>query len=202
MFENNEPPYRKTGLFEFEGNIRRPLTEQEKRQAELYKALNWSLLYGAQGYGKNYAAARRVREHVARMRNGNNVSDRTGETLRLKPQMPQKICNYRKPKLYWFGELHGSNNFVHNAGMRASHWAVTQGKMQHLAMGTTTGRFADADPLKNRRLVPISEYTEWVETRTLDVSSKAWEPKGEIFVMSGKPLKINDKSKETIERQD
>ena len=31
---------------------------------------------------------------------------------------------------------------------------------------------------------------EWVETSTLNVSSKNWVPKGEIFIMSGKPLTL------------
>jgi hypothetical protein len=187
----------------------RPLTKLEREQAEIYKAMTWGLLHGAQGLGKNYAAASKVRERVwASLTDADNhgASFWTEKTAK----MPQKICNYRKRKLYWFGELHGSNNFVHNPSMQVSHWAGTRG------MGARTGRFANADPLKGKRFIGISEPTEtnqfdqdflkkftadeWVETRTLDVSSKTWVPQGKIFVSSGKPLKINDKSKEIIER--
>lgn len=180
----------------------RPLTKLEREQAEIYKSMNWSLLYGARGIGKNYAAASKVRGEAlhCRLINGKlTVGYLRDETA---TKLPPKICNYRKPKLYWYGELHRSNNFVHNPSMqRSSHWAVA---------GTRVGSF------KGKRFIGISEPTEiekmdsdflkrltgddWVETRTSNVSSKSWVPQGKIFVMSGKPLKINDKSKETIER--
>lgn len=33
---------------------------------------------------------------------------------------------------------------------------------------------------------------EWVETKTLNKKSSEWKPQGEIFVMSGKPLRMHE----------
>lgn len=207
MFEISEADYWVTGFPGYDAYVRRPLTAKEKMHVEIYKTLNWSVLYGVQGLGKNYAAAQKVRERMWELRNGTNGNSVWTEDA--KPQMPQKICNYRKPKVHWYGTE--TPRYSLGSGFEPFHWKITAdmltvkgmdpkyGLSVFPPMGTTTGRFANADPLKGRRIVSISEATEF-ETRTLDVNSKAWEPKGELFVMSGKPLKINDKSKETIER--
>lgn len=111
-------------------------------------------------------------------------------------ELPPKICNYRKPKVYWFGEA--GNNTNYSIGTGAAHFAVV----------------GDAiEGLRGKRFIGISEPTEsdqfdndflkrftgdeWVETQTLKGPRK-WEPQGEIFIMSGKPLKINDKDKDTV----
>ena len=202
MFQISDEDYWATGFPGYDAYVRRPLTEKEKMHVEIYKTLNWSILYGAQGYGKNMAAASKVRERMWALRNSTSVQ--TEEAAKL----PQKICNYRKPRVEWFG----TETPKYSLSDGAFHWMVKAdvltvkgldpkyGLSVFPPMGTTTGRFKDADPFKGRRFIGISESTEWVETRTLDGSSKAWEPQGEIFVMSGKPLKINDKSKEIIEQ--
>lgn len=119
-----------------------------------------------------------------------------------KPKLPQKICNYRKPKVYWFGELHGSNNLYHNPDFTMTrHWEVLGDRVE---------------PFRGKRFIGISEpdesekidndfpkrFTgdEWVETRTLSTEEFKWTPQGEIFIMSGKPLKINEKDKDTVEQ--
>lgn len=116
-------------------------------------------------------------------------------------ELPPKVCNYRKPKVYWFGEA--GNNVPYSIGTGAAHFAV---------IGDTV------EGLRGRRFIGISEPVEqhwdmidndflhrltgdvWVETRTLNKSSKTWEPQGEIFIGGSKPLKINEKSEEQIER--
>lgn len=184
---------------------RRKLTNEEELQAYIYKTLHWGFLYGAQGYGKNMAAARKHRENVARMTGRVEVNSLDNCKLGVgklevtaPTKLPQKICNYRKPKLEWYGERqYGVIRNYHGS----RHWSV---------IGDVVEEY------KGKRFIGISEPTEtekmdsdflmkftgddWVETRTLDVSSKTWVPQGKIFVTSGKPLKINDKSKETIER--
>lgn len=229
----------------------RPLTELELLQAELYKQMVLdSLLYGfkaGQGYGKNYKAAEKIRAQARAnfpvpsiLSNLDNVQQpATISADRIaKPKMPQEICKYRKPKVYWFGELHGSNNLAYNPGWgynseywvaQSRHWKIIPDKLTlkgrdpkdglsvfpSVPMGSTTGRHEAADPFKGKRFIGISEPAEseqidndflkrftgdeWVETRTLS-KPHVWKPQGKIFVTSGKPLKINDKSKETIER--
>jgi hypothetical protein len=115
--------------------------------------------------------------------------------------LPKPVCKYRKAKVYWFGELHGSNNLTYNPHYTgARHWEVKGDRVE---------------TFKGKRFIAISEPTEaeqvdsdflkrftgdeWVETRTLKGPHK-WEPQGEIFVMSGRPLKINNKDKDTLEQ--
>ena len=216
----------------------RPLTEMEKVQAELYKQVvldsligecddeladYWSLVKkvtGRRGYGKNYELGKQIRLHANALDSGKmGVIVLENETP---TKLPQKICTYRKPKLYWFGELHPSNNFIHNPGFnRSVHWKIDPSKLVlkgrdpkdglsvFPSMGSTTGRYEEANPLKGKRFIGISEPPEgdkidndflmrftgddWVETRTLNKKSSEWKPQGEIIVMSGKPLKIKDK---------
>ena len=128
--------------------------------------------------------------------------------------LPPKVCYYGKPKLYWFGEVHGSNNYIWNEGYTmARHWDVTATKLHLHTIGDTVEEY---NPLKGKRFVGISEPAEhdvvdheflkrftgdeWVETTTLNKKSSEWKPQGEIFVMSGQPLRMNDRSKEAIEK--
>ncbi len=222
------------------------MTETELIQAELYKAMVLdSLLYGikaGQGYGKNYKAAEKIRAQARAnfpvpITNSLDSRKMGVGILKAKPltKLPPKICNYRKPKLYWFGELHGSNNLVHNPGYsgNARHWDVFANKLKLItsdypamsmmpyikgadqSKGTSMHVGDTVEEYKGKRFIGISELTEteqidndflkrftgddWVETRTLS-KPHVWKPQGKIFVTSGKPLKINDKSKETIER--
>lgn len=228
-----------------------PLSKEARAQYELYKALNWGFLYGRAGEGKNYAAAQKVRENLSRMRRGEALQCKyiNGKHIvgYLKDEgavkLPQKVCNYRKPKVHWFGELHDSNNYIWNDGfVRSSHWLVGADRLTIKGRDPKDGLSVffdeykdeslemansyeddfyrllgdDIESFKGKRFIGISEPTEseqfdssfmkkitgdvWAETRTLDVSSKSWVPQGQIFIGGSKPLKINEKSKETIER--
>ncbi len=219
-----------------------PLSKEAKAQVELYKALNWGLLYGRAGEGKNYAAASKVRENLSRMRRGEALQCRhiNGGYIvgYLKDEssvkVPKKVCNYRKPKVYWFGEA--GNNVPYSVGTGASHWAVVQSMKLHYKLEDYFAEYKDEsleisnsykdsfykalgddiESFKGKRFIGISEPEAsnklaedfmkkitgdvWTETRTLDASSKKWVPQGEIIVTSGKPLKINEKSKEALEQ--
>lgn len=178
-------------------------------QAEIYKEMSRRLLGGGSEWGAYWDDVGTV------IRNNPNSLDNgrlgTG-TIKLDPptELPQKICDYRKPKVYWFGTLHESNNLYRNEGFSVSrHWHIEQGMMLHYDL---------EEHFEGRRFIGISEPVEqhwdmidndfihrltgdiWVETRTLNKSSKAWEPQGEIFIGGSKPLKINEKSEEQIER--
>lgn len=214
MLNESEPPYRKTGVFEFETKLTPEQQKMAEVQAEIYKqALLYSLICGKQGYGKNYRAKEKLMwDHYKSVpidTIDNVWKPATISADRItKPKLPQKICTYRKPKLYWFGELHPSNNFIWDEGFTmARHWDV----------GATTLSVRGMDPSRNMSVfVGISEpaeservdqdflksltVDEWVETKTYDKKSASWKPQGEIIMMSGKPLKINEKSKETLEQ--
>lgn len=204
-----------------------PVSEAAQRQYEIYKTLNWSLLYGRAGEGKNYAAASKVLEKAACVHRGEALQCRyVGGSyivgyLRDEEavKVPQKICGYRKPKVYWFGET--GTNVPYSLGNRSAHFAVLERKLEdffaeYVKESLEMANSFEADPLKGRRFIGINEPTdseqidndslkrltgdEWTEARTLDVSSKAWVPQGKLFIGGSKPLKINEKSKEIIEQ--
>lgn len=71
------------------------------------------------------------------------------------------------------------------------------------------------NPLEGRRFIGISEVEEsekmdseflkkftegeWVESRTISSKSSDWVPQGEIFIASGKPLRIHETRDEVQE---
>lgn len=183
------------------------MNEDEAVEYIAKKAVLWSLIYGSglveglptkDKFMQNYWDA--VPNALDSRKLGTFTLDAEQPTA-----LPPKICTYRKPKLYWFGEVHGSNNFIWDEGYTMGrHWSV---------IGDTVEEY---NPLKGRRFISEPEEQnwdnvdneflkkltgdEWVETKTCDKKSSEWKPQGKIIVMSGKPLRMNNKDKETIER--
>lgn len=203
------------------------MTEDEMVEYLAKKAVLWSLIYGAGLSTELPAKEKFMLNYWDAVPNTLDNGKLGVGTLYGKVVLPPKICHYRKPKLYWFGEVHGSNNFVWNEGFTmARHWAISPDRLTlkgrnpseglsvwpAAPMGSTTGR----NPLAGKRFIGISEPTEhgavdsdffkrftgdeWVETKTFNKKSSEWKPQGEIFIGGSQPLRMNNKSKETIER--
>lgn len=186
------------------------LMEDEGFRAEYRRHLLFGLIYGRQGFGKNMRAAAKLRDQAKWWA----VS---GE----RRPFPQKICNYQRPKVYWFGELHGSNNFIHNEGFSiARHWDIKPDALYIRGANPNNGtsiHIGDTvEEYKSKRFIGVSEppmgdaidndflmkFTgdDWVETKTLNRKSSEWKPQGKIFIASGQPLRMHNEDKETIER--
>jgi hypothetical protein len=185
MFETNDVEWDK---------ILNGLYEDEAVRKEIQDKLLEVLIYG----GRNY------------LDNNTSIHPNALDIRRVPTELPQKICDYRKPKVYWFGELHGSNNLYHNEGFEVSrHWAVERGMIMHYKL---------EEHFESKRFIDISEPVEqyweevdndflksftgeaWVETKTLNSKTSQWKPQGEVFIGGSRPLKINEKDKETLEQ--
>lgn len=166
------------------------MNEQEIVDFIAKKAVLWSIIYGAQGFGKNLPAKEKLMQKYWDSVPRSIDNGRLGVgTLQAKPRttLPQKVCKYGKPKVYWFGELHGSNNFIWNDGYTMSrHWDISSNKLTVRGM----------DPSRNMSVF----VGDTIETKTYSTRAESWKPQGQLFVTSGKPLKINDREKEMIAR--
>jgi hypothetical protein len=183
-------------------NIIEMLYEDERVKERLYRDVMSSLIFGRQGFGKNYATAGKIRQQAALYSRiyDNSLDSREMGSFTIKKDvpttLPQKVCNYRKPKLYWFGELHGSNNLVYNPGFewnsegwnpQSRHWSVFQGK-----------RFVGiSEPAESEKFDQDSlmRFTgDEIETRTYHKGDFHWSPQAELHFMSGSKLpQIKDK---------
>ena len=175
------------------------LMEDEAFKAEYLHHVAVGLTFGRQGYGKGMRAKeKRMWEYYKSVPVTNSLDSGRLGTFSIKAEpptkLPQKVCNYRKKPVYWYG----TNNhayFDYSVGYETvKRWAV---------FGDTVEGY------KGKRFIGISEPTatdvvdqeflkrftgdEWVETKTYDKKSATWKPLGEVFVMSGKLPKINDR---------
>lgn len=150
------------------------------------KAVLWSLIYGAQGFGKNLPAKEKLMQKYWDSVPRTLDNGRLGVgTLQAKPRttLPQKVCNYGKPKLEWYGQA-ASSNFIWNDGYTMSrHWDINPGSltvrgsdpsqnMSVFSVGDTVETFRD------KRFISIDDSEEY-RTRTLH-HGEPWEPKGQL----------------------
>lgn len=119
------------------------------------------------------------------------------ETIEREPKMPQPVCNYRKPRVEWYGTA--TKAYSLGTGYQPFHFEV---------LGDTVETF------KGKRFIAVSEYeTDKMDsdflmkltggtmtTRTLN-KGEPWKPQGEIIFMGGsKPPRINEKDKDTLDK--
>jgi hypothetical protein len=146
------------GVLTTEGELLDALMEDEGFRAEYQRHLLFALVHGRQGFGKGYAAKRKMLDSM-------DLGKMGVGTLQADPptKLPQKICRYGKDKVEWYGSrpLDAIKNITGTrGGQTVMHWAVT---------ADTVARYVPRTP---------------------------WVPQDQLFISSGKPLKINDKSEE------
>lgn len=164
-------------------------------QAELYKQIVLQSLIGRaeDGMAEYWDLVRdRMTVHG---KGDNNTSVFLDEPKTA--QMPQKVCNYRKSRVEWYGTA--TKAYSLGTGYQPLHFEV---------LGDTVETF------KGKRFIAVSEYeTDKMDsdflmkltggtmtTRTLN-KGEPWKPQGEIIFMSGsKPPRINEKDKDTLDK--
>ena len=143
------------------------LYEDEKVKKELQRHLVFSLLYGRQGYGKNFELSRQLRQQASWFGEITGNSNVVGAAKRDdRPTLPQKICNYRKLKVDWYG----TETPKYSLRSGSAHFDVSKmfikgrdpkdGLSVFPPMGSTTGRKEEANPLKGKRFIGVSEVPE------------------------------------------
>lgn len=188
-------------------NIIEMLYEDERVKERLYRDVMSSLIFGRQGFGKNLATAEKIRKQAAFYGSiyDNSLDSREMGSFTIKKDvpttLPQKVCNYRKPKLYWFGELHGSNNLVYNPGfewnsegwnLQSRHWSVYDTFQGKRFVGISEPDVSEK--LDDKFLLMSFTGDEWVETKTYPKGGFNWSPQAGLHFMSGSKLpQIKDK---------
>lgn len=169
------------------------LMEDEAFRAEYQRHLLYALIHGRQGYGKNMSAKQKLMADISSLDNVKlNVGTLHGSRV---AKLPQRVCNYRKPKVDWYGPKQWTAKDVYLKGRDPKDGlSVFSGKRFIAISEPAESEQFDQDYLKR--------FTgdEWVETKTYNSRAEAWKPQAELYIMSGKPLKINEKDEETIER--
>ena len=156
------------------------LYEDEKVKKELQRHLVFSLLYGRQGYGKNFELSRQLRQQASWFGEITGNSNVVGAAKRDdRPTLPQKVCNYRKPRVAWYGvaQLTPERYMRNLSSAPGSHHNALWGKRFIAISEPTESDKFDQDSLK--RLTG----DEWVETRTSKFKPSTWEPKGTLYVL-------------------
>lgn len=164
-------------------NIIEMLYEDERVKERLYRYVMSSLIFGRQGFGKNYATAEKIRHQAALYSSiyDNSLDSREMGSFTIKKDvpttLPQKVCNYRKSKVDWYG----TETPRYSLRSGPAHFDVSRMILK--------GR----DP-KDGLSVFVKEIGDEIETRTYHKGDFNWSPQGEIILMSGSKLpQIKDK---------
>jgi hypothetical protein len=165
----------------------------DESEVELAKNILWGLIFGC-GYKENSPEVEKIWSYY------NKVGPFPyAERLSRRPKMPQKICNYRKPKLQWYGRQM-STNFVWNPDYTGSYtgWGSNGSSVFAKGLDQRYGKSMEiANTLARKGLKSENVlYIDTLEGKALDSKSITWEPLGEIYIASAKPLRINEKVKD------
>lgn len=162
------------------------MMEDDEFRAEYQRHLLYALIHGRQGYGKNLRAKEEFMAEISNLDNVQRPATLSADRI-AKPKMPQKVCNYRKPKLEWYGTQVWASGYYPN--WVARHWDIRPDALY----------IRGADPNNGTSIFGKDDGIRGT-TKTLSHKTNPWKPKGELFISSGKKLQTHVKDKDTVER--